>query len=432
MTSSCNSWLPSRRRLFLNGVVLSEIENTTFAGFLHAISLINCGMTRIDKDTFTQLRGVQLITVKYNQVHHLDANAFSGLNNLYFINLAINLLTTLPVGVFNNLRDVQYLLLYGNHITSIEPAQFSQMANLKYIDLSYNFLVNVSDYAFEPNIYEFPLLRVIYLSDNHLTDFPIWLLHSPYLRRIYLNNNRISFQGISSVFGRLPSPSYINKADPVTAIKIIEFQNNAFTEFDIEQSDDDTISKFHDLITYFRLDFGTTFHCNCRMHYLYNYLRYFRGLDVETLHQSTIDYNTNGFHCFEPVELRGLPLIEVPVKNLGCYKDVQDCPHACRCWVRVVDEFVKVDCSNQSLVQLPEKVPDDSIELDFSNNKLVDLTWDLPSYLSVISVLNLSGNNLRYVDDSLLAGRYNLSDIYLDNNELTTLPRGVSTVESRF
>ena len=83
MTSSCNSWLPSRRRLFLNGVVLSEIENTTFAGFLHAISLINCGMTRIDKDTFTQLRGVQLITVKYNQVHHLDANAFSGLNNFF-------------------------------------------------------------------------------------------------------------------------------------------------------------------------------------------------------------------------------------------------------------------------------------------------------------------------------------------------------------
>ena len=419
-----------RRMLALSAVYLQDIEGMIFRGFLQSINLFDCNITHISRKIFTQLQGLRVIKLEHNLIYYLDPYCFSGLHQLYYLSLRNNYLTAIPDGLLNNLPQLSYVFLDGNAITTFKAMQFSRIPRLTYISLSNNSLMNISDHAFQPDVYEFPALQGIDLSYNKLTDFPTWLLTAPYLLNIHLNNNEISFSGLWFVFQRVPITTI--KGPISTTPKTIAFRNNAFTDSDVSQWDKLTFAKFDLLITMFLLDFGITFHCNCRIYHLYRHLRYYRGHNAESEFQNVIDYNTNRFYCFEPEKLRGLSLIQVPVNDLGCYEDTDGCPQACRCWVSVTAGFVKVDCSNQNLVHLPENIPDSSIELDFSNNKLVDLPADLPSYLAVITVLNLTGNNLRSINEGFFARGYNLSEISLDNNELTTLPRTVSIHAARY
>ena len=421
----------------MTSITLRNFRNVSFKGFLHSVALIDCNVTHIYSDTFTQLHNVQGINITKNRIIHLDKESFSGLRQLVMIDLSYNLLTSLPQGIFANVSHLAYIYLERNKLESIQPMLFMNLQSMTHIDLSDNYLVSVSDWAINVSYYRYDAVESIDLSRNYLTDIPLWVIRLPSLPDINLSGNRLSFASIRAelkksydALNRYGIETFSSTRKPGS----INFRHNAFTGFDISTLADKLFAGLEYLFLWYRLDFGeNVFDCNCTMYPLY---QYFFPIDIDEIRANTdlysdevlgaLDYNKNGFSCHDPTELRGLPLMQAPINAFGCDEQLPACPKHCRCWVRTVDQAVKVDCGNQSLTQLPDSIPEGSIELDFSNNELTELPEELPNYISFLQVFDLSGNSLYKVNEDIFKARYNMTDLRLHNNELTTLPQTVS------
>ena len=393
-----------RRLLVLDAVVLSFAWNKTFTGFLHKIQVTRCNLTNVESHTFTHVERLQAIDISQNQISYLAKESFFGLIHLVTINLESNLLSSLPDGIFAGLSSLENILLRQNRITCIDAMTFSNLHYLKRIDLSRNKITHISDEAMGPQG-DYTQLTNIDLSQNELEDFPIWLLHLKYLGFLDLSHNRISFNGLKSVLSRIPTTEYITYGYRWSigttksyfnsdTTKNIILQNNAFTGFDISGLDYKLDSNFKLLLNHFRLYFyGNPFRCNCNMYSLHHYFGNYNINESRDYGDIRV-YNMKTIVCEKPNGLKGIPLMDVPIKSLGCYKEIRGCPRGCQCWVRTEDGTVKVICSKKSLTNLPESLPYNTTELDFSGNFLLSLPQKFPDYLLSIETLDLHDNRL--------------------------------------
>ena len=413
--------------------------NQSFTGFLHKIEVTGCNLTHVDSHTFTHTEDLQAIDLSRNKISHLAEKSFSGLSNLVTINLNKNHISSLPARIFDGLSSLANVLLQENHLAFIQPMIFFNLHGLKHIDLSGNKIMQISDEAMGRESSDFTQLTQINLSGNELVDFPIWLLQLRFLTDVDLSHNRISFEGFKSVLSRIPSAAYISYSNRQSSsstdnyflpasTKTITFQNNVFTKFNTSQLVDEELYNLHLLLNYFQLDFtGNALHCDCSAYTLYEYLSSFDTDEPRNYYEiGVLPYNMNSIICQHPPNLQGIPLVEAPITSFGCYQEVPRCPRDCQCWVRTVDEAVKVQCINNTLTELPEFLPDNAVELDFSGNALVSLPQDLPDYISSIDVLDFSDNLLDHLDGSLFRALDSTSEINLQGNKLTSLPTEVS------
>ena len=416
-----------RRGIILKSVTLSASLNISFNGFLHSVRLINCNLTHIGPLTFTNLTGLLMMSVSNNQITHLDKACLSGLNQMITVDLSNNSIQSLPREIFSNVTNLLYINLSGNDLTYIYTALFMKLPHLKILDLSRNSLVSESDNVGATTSISYSEFKRIDLSRNNLTEFPAWLFNWKFLEVINLNGNRLSFRSISLALQKFNISSVYMASPTSKQTKIIYLLQNEFTGFDIGKLDLALRTKLLVFLTLFRVNFGEeVFNCDCSMYELYQHLSNFDTRGLEDNQRSTFQYNRNGFSCLHPTELRGQPLTQAPVTALGCDEPLPTCPKHCRCWVRSVDRVVKVNCSYQNLTQLPNHIPDRSIQLDFSHNKLVDLQYDFPNYFTSLQTLDLSNNDLTYIDGSMFEAQVNISDLLLHGNRLSALPKEVS------
>ena len=396
-------------------------------------------MTHVESHTFSHTEGLKSIDISHNRIANLVDKPFSGLSDLVTINLENNLLLSLPEGIFDGLISLENVGLRQNHLTSVAAMTFRSLHNLRRIDISHNHLRHISEDALGLGTSDFTQLKQIDMSQNDLEDFPLWLLELGVLGDINLSHNRISFEGLKLVFSRIPTTQFLPYSNgqgsrgndnyflPATE-KTIRFQNNSFTNFDLSLLADEEMLHFQLLLNYFQLDFsGNNIHCNCNIYLLYNYLRKFdtdEPRDYNTI--GVLPYNMNSIICQQPGDLQGIPLVEAPVTSLGCYEEIPGCPRNCQCWVRTVDETVKVLCRNTTLTELPEYLPYNATELDFSGNLLMYLPQYIPDYFSSLAILDFSENVLNHLDGSLFKILKNTSKLNLHGNYLTVLPAEVS------
>ena len=388
---------------------------------------------------FIHTKGLQSIDISQNQIAELNDQPFSGLTNLVTINLENNLLLSLPEGIFDGLASLENILLRGNHLTSIDAMTFRNLHSLNRIDISQNNLSHISEDAMGLETSDFTQLKHMHLSQNNLEDFPLWLLQLEVLADIDLSHNRLSFERLKLVLSRIPNTEFLSYNNgqgsrhnnnyflPATE-KTIKFRNNSFTNFDLSLLVDEELVNFLLLLNYFQLDFsGNNFTCECDIYSLYNYLRNFDTAEFRDYNQiGILPYNMNNIICQQPVDLQGVPLVEAPVTSLGCYEEIPGCPRDCQCWVRTVDEVVKVICRNKTLTELPESLPHNTTELDFSGNLLTSLPQDVPDYFSSVDILDFSENVLTHLDGSLFKILKNTWKLNLHGNYLTILPAEVS------
>ena len=272
----CNT-ISCRRKLELKGVVLSNFLNESFNGFLHSISLVNCNLTLINPNTFTQLDHLLSINISYNRVTYLHQTSFTGLNELTTIDLSNNRLSSLPSGIFDEMKTVEYMYLHGNKLTSIPDMLFKNMWSLIHIDLSYNRLVTVSDYAISDLNYVYYQFTSIDLSRNCLTEISIWLFYLDSIAEIDISGNKISFQSIRTILQKIVNVQNVSdthmEVDFLRGSKSINLRYNAFTSFDISTLDNVLSYAFSTFFLRVQLNFGEfVFNCDCRMHSLYQFM----------------------------------------------------------------------------------------------------------------------------------------------------------------
>ena len=412
------------------GVTLCNFSNVSFKGILRSVTLVGYNLSLITANTFTQLHVLQSLNISDNQITHIDNASFSGLSQLVMIDLSNNLLTSLPAGVFDDVIQMNSIYMHGNQLIVIPSAAFKNLHALSQVDLSDNYLVTISDYAVSEPYRDYYKFHRIDLSRNYLNTIPAWLFHLDTMTEIDMRGNMISFKGIHRVLQTIVAAKTVSDAHIVNgATKSLNLRNNTFTGFDISTLDNNSYDAFINILSRTRLDFGeSVFYCDCRMFSLYQLLISFAlRVGNNGTRDNNIRYNINSFNCNYPVEFRGQSLIQVPINAFGCDKQMSTCPKICTCWVRSVDGTVNVDCVNRNLTRLPGSIPEESIELDLSGNQLVALP-EVPDYVHLLEVLDLSRNHLRQVNQNIFVKRNNMSVLRLHGNRLTTLPKTVSSI----
>ncbi|KAM9759870.1 asporin isoform 1-T6 [Menidia menidia] len=93
-----------------------------------------------------------------------------------------------------------------------------------------------------------------------------------------------------------------------------------------------------------------------------------------------------------------------------------DCPANCRCSPRVLQ------CSDQGLISVPEKIPEDTVMVDLQNNDITDIKEDDFKGLKKLYGLFLISNRVSSVHPEAFRGLEALRLLYLSYNHLTEVP----------
>ncbi|XP_028301989.1 asporin [Gouania willdenowi] len=106
----------------------------------------------------------------------------------------------------------------------------------------------------------------------------------------------------------------------------------------------------------------------------------------------------------------------------------ENCPANCRCSPRVVQ------CSDQGLISIPEKIPEDTVIIDLQNNDITDIKEGDFKGLSKLYGLFLINNKISKIHPKAFRNMDNLRLLYLSYNLLTEIPANLppNVIELRF
>ncbi|XP_075881249.1 asporin [Nelusetta ayraudi] len=111
------------------------------------------------------------------------------------------------------------------------------------------------------------------------------------------------------------------------------------------------------------------------------------------------------------------------------YKANDDnCPTGCQCSPRVVQ------CSDQALIAVPEKIPEDTVLIDLQNNDITEIKEDDFKGLSKLYGLFFINNKISKIHPKAFKNMDNLRLLYLSYNQLTEIPANLppNVIELRF
>uniref|UniRef100_A0A672YHA2 Asporin (LRR class 1) n=1 Tax=Sphaeramia orbicularis TaxID=375764 RepID=A0A672YHA2_9TELE len=109
------------------------------------------------------------------------------------------------------------------------------------------------------------------------------------------------------------------------------------------------------------------------------------------------------------------------------YED-EDCPAGCRCSPRVIQ------CSDQGLISVPEKIPEDIVMIDLQNNDITEIKEDDFKGLNKLYGLFLINNKISKIHPKAFRNMAHLRLLYLSYNHLTEIPANLppNVIELRF
>ncbi|XP_077298659.1 FLII actin remodeling protein [Arctopsyche grandis] len=196
-------------------------------------------------DGLEKAKSLLVLNLSYNIIEIIPPALFIQLTDLLFLDLSNNELETLPPQT-RRLVNLQTLILNNNplelfqfrqlpSLQSLEtlhmrntlrtlanvPTSLESLSNLSDLDLSQNSLPKIPDALYSlPNLKRlnlseneitelstaiemWPKLETFNLSRNKLTALPASLCKLSFLRRLYVNDNKLDFEGIPSGIGKL-------------------------------------------------------------------------------------------------------------------------------------------------------------------------------------------------------------------------------------
>lgn len=123
-------------------------------------------LASIPYDLFSTFQSLKFLNLNHNNLMNLDRNFVSGINNpnLMQIKLAFNKLTSLKYHTFRDLQKLIYLQLNDNLIQNIEKSAFFNLDSLISIELQGNLIEQIDNEAFQ----NLPTIQFINLAYNKL------------------------------------------------------------------------------------------------------------------------------------------------------------------------------------------------------------------------------------------------------------------------
>lgn len=158
--------------------------------FIHltTLTLQNCSITQIDRNTFTKSQKLEKLNMASNKIEKLLNGVFDTLIKLQTMNLKNNNINTIEENAFSKLRNLVYLNLAFNKIdTKVTHMNWiSPLTQMKY------FIVNNNSISSLPKHNEsLTKLKLLNLADNELNSINC-LPASKSLQALIINNNRLA------------------------------------------------------------------------------------------------------------------------------------------------------------------------------------------------------------------------------------------------
>ncbi|KAH8375722.1 hypothetical protein KR093_002687 [Drosophila rubida] len=351
------------------------------------LGLDNNNLKTISNESFAQMRELGYINLSFNQLKALPRGLFlpDTHSHLVEIELSYNVLEHLESQTFYNLGDLQTLNLQSNHLRSIARHAFHNMEFLRYIDLSHNRLSNISHSAFAV----LPNLAALDLMYNQLCSFSLKSFHYVSNATTPLRLN-VSHNHISSFDDELTSYMYIYQVD---------VSHNHLTK-------SDSFTNLANTLRFLNL-----------AHNALGALQSHAFGDLEFLEILNISYNNlsslrrrsfQGLNSLQELDLSHNQLNQLQVEQFSNLRKL-----------RILRIY-----SNR-LRTLPREVfMNTRLEfLDISDNQLS--VWPVPAFTDIgftLRSIQMSRNNLEYLDASMFVNSQFLYDISLARNRITILP----------
>lgn len=191
---------------------------------LQKLSLRNCSLTRLPRDTFHRFTSLQELDISANPLNDAFTSLLRPLSTLVHLNMGYSNLGKISKNTFSQMTSLKTLILSGNPLKILEPGLFQNLTDLKTLELKYCGLSRLNETVFQDVFY--PDLEVLLLAGNplvipqHDTFIPTQLKHlktvdmsfcnisrfpadsfKPYgdIRDLYLAGNRIGTSGNNSL-----------------------------------------------------------------------------------------------------------------------------------------------------------------------------------------------------------------------------------------
>ena len=330
-------------------------------------------------------------------------------SRLVEINFASNHISY--IGNISCLTMIDTLNLARNEIQTILNNTFASLTTLRILDLSQN-MINVIEVGTLSNTgvgMTYMLFNNNTLEDVDITNIA---LDTSFCKKDYSGNQikEVTNGGGWSV----------NINTTYGSGGLVDLSDNLFKEFfdfvKLGFQDIKLLGKFLGFAFDIR---NAKWNCDCRMQ---PFLELSEDV-IKKIYREIFDVR-----CFSPDNMKGHLIIDY-VRNSSYDSFICDinkfCPYPCYCFVQPGRNRTVVNCSNSGLVKMPNNLPNNpNIFFDISFNNVIDI-GEL-EYLSNISLLDISGNNLDRISESSLNKLHRASSIDLRGNyDIKTLPRQI-------
>ncbi|KAK7571791.1 hypothetical protein V9T40_014263 [Parthenolecanium corni] len=196
--------LERARSLLVLNLSHNKISNVPNILFIHLTDLLFLDLSNNNLDTLPpqlrRLTNLQTLVLDHNPLEHFLLRQLPSLTSLETLHMrdTKRTLSNMPSSL-ETLTCLTDLDLSQNELPRVPDALYT-LTNLKRLNLSNNVIAELS---LALDVWQ--KLVVLNLSDNLLTSLPASLCKLSSLRQLYLNNNKLKFDGIPSGIGKLSS-----------------------------------------------------------------------------------------------------------------------------------------------------------------------------------------------------------------------------------
>ncbi|XP_071792808.1 slit homolog 2 protein-like isoform X2 [Asterias amurensis] len=475
---------------------ITKIPSRAFTQYkkLKRIDLSNNQIQTIADDAFAGLRSLSSLVLYGNQISDLSEDIFRGLTSLQLLLLNANHISCIRVGLFQDLISLHLLSLYDNQIMSLANETLAPLRNLQTMHLARNPLicdcnlkwlveyleenpveksgarcetprrmngkrlnqmksikfkckdseyqrtaqagqcfidadcpescscsgsiVDCSDAGFHSVPDNIPTYTTeLRLNENDISRISAdgKFVNLINLNKLDLRNNRISiieegaFQGASNMFELNLRTNRLTCIGNETFIGLKSLRLLALYDNGISTITSGAFDSLKELSTVNLM--GNPLNCNCHMSWLPEWL-------------NSRSVFTGDPICQSPENLRDVPLAGLQKADFTCDENNLNsclpsiaCPRECACSGTVVR------CSRKELTSPPRNIPLTATEIYLDSNQLITIPEGMTGQKS-LHTLDLSTNLITMLPDNAFANMTKLSTLILSYNRIACIPPG--------
>lgn len=412
---------------------ITDIKNGSFKNLdqLTGLRLIDNQIGNLSIGMFWDLPSLQVLNLARNKVQAVERGSFQRNKQLEAIRLDSNFISDIN-GVFATLVSLLWLNLSDNHLVWFDYAFIP--SNLKWLDVHGNFIEHLGNYyKLQDEIH----IKTLDVSHNRIVEIsPLAIPNSVEL--LFINNNHIN---------NIQVNTFMEKRN----LTRVDIYANEISHLDINSLRLSPVPSNKSLPEFYIG--GNPFNCDCSM----EWLPLINNMTAMRQHPRIMDLENVLCKMTHTRGVTHIPLSNLKSTDFLCTYETHcftlchccdyvacdcqmTCPNNCSCYHDPTWHTNVVDCSSQSAIEIPEKIPMDATEVyldgnDFKelqnyafigrknmrslyvNSSQVEIIQNKTfAGLSSLIILNLANNKLKYLYGYEFEHLTQLNELYLHNN----------------